>query len=159
MKKLGDRGHQQIRMLLTFLAMLETPKKRYLFKTSPHPVGGNTNLRWFIVGPSVYRNLYPPPSFQGQIQNRNHILRRNTICKWFKVTFWSPEPRLQQGCCNALLRRLPRLAAFQSLPSAKKVRQKGWFSSDWGAHKIKSNCIVGDSDIFWRYSRIYDFPN
>ena len=47
MKELGDRGHQQVRMLLTLLAMLETPKKRYqyLLKNSPNPAGGNTNLR------------------------------------------------------------------------------------------------------------------
>ena len=41
-------------------------------------MGGNTNLRWFIVGPSVYGSLYPYISSR-QIQNRNHILRLNNM--------------------------------------------------------------------------------
>lgn len=143
MKKLGDRGHQQIRMLLTFLAMLETPKKRYLFKNSPHPLGGNTNLRWFIAGRSAYRNLYPPPSFQGQIQNRNHILRLNNmqmIQGDLLIPLWTAPAAVVQQCIVVP----PASSRGLSKPSiSEKVEQKGWFSSDWGAHKIKSTCIVG----------------
>ena len=66
-----------------------------------------------------------------------------------------PEPRLQQWCCNALLSRLPRLAAFQSLPSAKKSSKKDDFHLTEALTKSKALALLeefgaGSRDVFLR---------